>query len=648
MANFEHNVMVALYWGGEIITEMNGFRYTEDAKMIVSMFISTNYAELVELLHEKMGTDSENMQIDISGKYPCSFQDNNTRFIEFKIENDQSLLQFFAIPQKFMDKIDINILEIYVKTKSTNQNNVFQMSGQHGYHMNLLAQNYGFAMDSQPHFAKSIIQPSFQQLPIHNNPDFYNQSHTDVSSYSATHGFHQSFGAGPIWHGHRSFDEAKASVDLYNDGNAEIISESSEDDDPSGDDEESEIESQPDEDIGDIGDLLQNNIGVNPHNQFGHGVSETPCHDIPYFATLENEEDIFISTRESEMGCCSVWSEDTKKDLEKNMYFSSKAELKRALTIWSLRKNKEFEMVTSNKSLWVVRCRFYNLLGCLCFLRGRKVGYNLWKIGKYVDNHRYETEGLTAGHANLDTNLIASLFLNKIRENPKLLVVDVRTQVHEKFSQQVTYRKVWLGRQRAFELVYGDFKKSFSEHPKYFAAFQHFNHGTAVEWTHAESTSSLEVKTFKFVFWAFKPCIDGFQACRPIILVDGTHMYGKYDIKLLIVVGIDGNDNILPLAFAIVDRESKEAWKWFFRILSAHVIKDREDICVISDRAKGTLASLSELRRYQEPRAFHRFFLRHLKSNFQSRFPNKDLSKLTWKAATTHQIRKFEAFDVGN
>ncbi|XP_059281352.1 uncharacterized protein LOC132035050 [Lycium ferocissimum] len=463
MANFEHNMMVALYWGGEIITEMNGFRYTEGAKMILSMSISMNHAELVELLHEKMGTNSENIQIDISGKYPCSFQGNNTRFIEFKIENDQSLLQFFAIPQKFADKIDINILEIYVKTKSTNQNNVFQMSGQHGYHMNLLAQNYEFAMASPSrHGHRSFDEGSSSQRHI-------SSSHRE---YEAT--------------------EAEASVDLYNDANAEISSESLEDDNPSGDNGESEIESEPHEDIGDIGDLLQNNIGVNPDNQFGHGVSETPCHDIPHFTTLENEEDIFISTRESEMGCCSVWSEDAKKDLEKNMYFSSKAELKRAVTIWSFRKNKEFEVVTSSKSLWVVRCRFYNLLGCLWFLRGLKVRYNLWKIVKYVDNHRCETEGLTTGHANLDTNLIASLFLNKIRENPKLLVVDVRTQVHEKFGHQVTYRKAWLERQRAFELVYGDFKKSFSELPKYFAAFQHFNHGTAVEWKHVESMSSLE------------------------------------------------------------------------------------------------------------------------------------------------------------
>ncbi|XP_049386699.1 uncharacterized protein LOC125850912, partial [Solanum stenotomum] len=377
----------------------------------------------------------------------------------------------------------------------------------------------------------------------------------------------------------------ETNVDLYNDVNAEISDESSEEDEPPKDGDESE----PDEDIDDIRDFSQNGVNLHNHKQ---GVSEIQNHDIPYFRTLENEEDIFMSTCESEMEYCSVWSEEAKKDLKKGMFFSSKEKLKRAVTIWGLHKNKEFKVVTSTKSLWVVRCKFYSLLGCLWFLRGRKVGDNLWKIGKYVENHKCETEGLSSGHANLNTNLIASLFLNQIRKNPKYLVVDVISKVHEKFGHQVTYRKAWLGRQRAFELVYGDFEKSFSDLPKFFAAFQHFNHGTVVEWKHEESMSSSEVKTFKLVFWAFKPCIDGFQTCRPVISVDGTHIYGKYEIKLLIDVGIDENDNILPLAFAIVDKESKEAWKWFFRNLSAHVIKSRQDVCVISDRAKGILTSL--------------------------------------------------------
>ncbi|KAH0691282.1 hypothetical protein KY289_018640 [Solanum tuberosum] len=232
--------------------------------------------------------------------------------------------------------------------------------------------------------------------------------------------------------------ENETNVDPYSDVNAEISEESSEEDEPSKDDGESES----DEDINDARDFSQNDIGINLPNQFERDVSEVQNHDVPYFRSLDNEEDVFMSICESEMEYCSVWSEDATKDLKK---------------------------------------------------------------------------------------------------------------------------------------------------------------------------------------------------------VDGTHMYGKYEIKLLIVVGIDGNDNILPLAFAIVDKESKEAWKWFFRNLSAHVIKDRKDICVISDRAKGILTSLQELRRFQEPRVFHRYCIRHLKSNFQSRFPNKDLSRLMWRAASTHQVRKFES-----
>ncbi|KAH0730735.1 hypothetical protein KY289_001923 [Solanum tuberosum] len=154
-------------------------------------------------------------------------------------------------------------------------------------------------------------------------------------------------------HNQYETSEDEATFDLCNDAHAQRSDENSEEDEPLEDDGESKLKD----------------------------VSEMQNNDIPYFTTLENEEDIFISTLESEMKCCSVWSEDAKQDLEKDMCFSSKAKLKRAVTIWSLRKNKEFKVVISTKSIWTVRCKFYDSLGCPWFLRGRKVGGSLWKIG---------------------------------------------------------------------------------------------------------------------------------------------------------------------------------------------------------------------------------------------------------------------------
>ena len=53
---------------------------------------------------------------------------------------------------------------MYVKTVSTDQNVAFQVSGHHGYHMNLLAQNYGLTTINQPHFVEPIVQPPFPTI----------------------------------------------------------------------------------------------------------------------------------------------------------------------------------------------------------------------------------------------------------------------------------------------------------------------------------------------------------------------------------------------------------------------------------------------------------------------------------------------------
>ena len=70
---------------------------------------------------------------------------------------------------------------------------------------------------------------------------------------------------------------------------------------------------------------------------------------------------------------------------------------------------------------------------------------------------------------------------------------------------------------------------------------------------------------------------------RPVISIDTTRMYGKYEGKLMIAMATDANNGIYPLAFAVVEKESKDTWRWFLRCLKKHVTKDRE-LCIISDR----------------------------------------------------------------
>ena len=78
-------------------------------------------------------------------------------------------------------------------------------------------------------------------------------------------------------------------------------------------------------------------------------------------------------------------------------------------------------------------------------------------------------------------------------------------------------------------------------------------------------------ETFQRVFWSFKPSIEGFKYCRPVMSIDGTHLYGKYKDTLLISMGYDGNNPLFPLAFAIIEGENTDSCGWFLTCIRNRV-----------------------------------------------------------------------------
>ncbi|KAL0383130.1 UNVERIFIED_CONTAM: hypothetical protein Scaly_0600300 [Sesamum calycinum] len=69
---------------------------------------------------------------------------------------------------------------------------------------------------------------------------------------------------------------------------------------------------------------------------------------------------------------------------------------------------------------------------------------------------------------------------------------------------------------------------------------------------------------------------------------------------------MDGNQQVLPLAFAIVDEETYPSWKWFLQQLSRHVIRGRRGMCLISDRHGGLIKAVREGPDFVSPHGVHR------------------------------------------
>ena len=138
--------------------------------------------------------------------------------------------------------------------------------------------------------------------------------------------------------------------------------------------------------------------------------------------------------------------------------------------------------------------------------------------------------------------------------------------------------------------------------------------------------------------------MEGFIHCKPVISIDGTHLYGKYEGKILIATTIDENGQIFPLAFAVVDKECTTSWRWFLTCIREYVTK-RQGICLISDRHssfKSAMGNTNDNPWWNPPYAYHVYCLRHVISNFNKKFNDVKLKKMATRAGMQRQVRKFD------
>ncbi|KAL0361957.1 UNVERIFIED_CONTAM: hypothetical protein Sradi_3880200 [Sesamum radiatum] len=219
------------------------------------------------------------------------------------------------------------------------------------------------------------------------------------------------------------------------------------------------------------------------------------------------------------------------------------------------------------------------------------------------------------GPNDVDINVIAEEFARgQVKCNPTFAIKHVIQAVKDHTGYDIPYQKAWYSLKMAREIVYGTWESSVQKLPKYMGAVQKYNPGTIVEWKH-KALHPTGAYVIGYVFWAFKPCIEGFKFCRNIISVDGTHLYTRYKHKMLIAATMDGNQQTCY---------KRATW-----------------VCLISDRHAGIIKAVNESSEFVPPNGVHRYCLRHVCSNFNSHHKNIVLKDLCWRAGSEYQIRKF-------
>ncbi|KAK8705881.1 hypothetical protein V6N13_049467 [Hibiscus sabdariffa] len=119
------------------------------------------------------------------------------------------------------------------------------------------------------------------------------------------------------------------------------------------------------------------------------------------------------------------------------------------------------------------------------------------------------------------------------------------------------------------------------------------------------------------------------------------NLKGYYGGTFLAAVGVDANDSIYPIAYAVVEAENQSSWSWFLSLLGTDLeIGSMDNITILSDKQKGLIEAISEVFICAE----HRTCVRHLYSNFKNKehFKGKNLKDALWKAARAMYVKEFE------
>ena len=239
----------------------------------------------------------------------------------------------------------------------------------------------------------------------------------------------------------------------------------------------------------------------------------------------------------------------------------------------------------------------------------------------------------------------------QIVENPSYEPKSIIRAIEETFKYTISYSKAYRAKRKVMEMRFGTYEASYDNLPRLLSAICHRNTGSYYDLKQYPSVDNPGKQVLQRAFFSLGACIEAFKHCRPVICIDGTFLTGKYSGQILTAIGVDGNNQVLPLAFAFVESENGDSWYWFLERLKNMVVKDRPDVCVIHDRHAGILQAMIDIqhgsvqrrRTAQWTDIKSRWCMRHLGANFYSQFKNKKLMKLFKRLCSQNQERKFKA-----
>ncbi|CAI9293998.1 unnamed protein product [Lactuca saligna] len=223
-------------------------------------------------------------------------------------------------------------------------------------------------------------------------------------------------------------------------------------------------------------------------------------------------------------------------------------------------------------------------------------------IKKMNPTHTCEGSIVKTGHQ-ATRSWVAGVIKEKLKVSPNYKPKDIVTDIKEQYGVQLNYFQAWRGKEIAKEQLQGSYKEAYGQLPYFCDQIMETNPGSRVTFNTKDDSS------FHRLFLSFHASLYGFQHCRPLIFLGSVPLKSKYQGTLLAATAPDGNDEVFPVAFAVVDMVSDDNWRWFLEQLKAALITCH-GITFVVDRETGIKEAVRGV--FREENVHHAYCLRSL------------------------------------